>query len=124
MKQVTPGIRDAFVLVEQVLQETFLPALFQSLGERTPGRGVTRLHVKQAGLALPDPTKTAPDNWTASYTITVHLFAVIRGQEEFRSEDHSTCLQEGRMAVRKRIVLLAEDSQLDNLAGALVQGAR
>ena len=65
-----------------------MPALFQGLGEGTPGRRVTRLPVKQAGLDRPDPTKTALENWTASCVITGHLVAALRGQEEFRMADH------------------------------------
>ena len=59
---VTPGIGDASGLVEQALQETFILDIFYGLGEVTPGRGVTCLIVKQAGLALPDSTKTATEN--------------------------------------------------------------
>ena len=61
MQRVTPGIGNAFVPVEKALQEIFLPALFKGLGEGSPERGFTRLPVKQAGLALPDPTLTAPE---------------------------------------------------------------
>ena len=91
---VTLGIGDAFIPVEKSLQETFLPELFEELGEGAPGRGVTRLPVKQAGMALPDPTLTAPENWTTSCVITGHLVVVLRGQVEFRTADHSACLQE------------------------------
>ena len=52
-----PDIGDAFGPVEQVLRDAFITSLFQGLGEGTPGIGVTRLHMKQAGLALPEPTK-------------------------------------------------------------------
>ena len=62
MQRVTPNIGDAFGPVEQALQDAFIKAIFQGLGEGTPGRGVTRLPVKQAILALPDPTKMAPEN--------------------------------------------------------------
>ena len=31
---------------------------------------VTCLPIKQVGLSLPDPSQTAPENWTASYVIT------------------------------------------------------
>ena len=47
----------------QALLDAFIMVLFQVLGEGTSGRGVTRLPVKQANLTLPDPTKTAPENW-------------------------------------------------------------
>ena len=50
---------------------------------------VTRLPVKQAGLDLPDPKKTAPEKWTASCVITGHLVAVLRVEEEFHTADHS-----------------------------------
>ena len=82
MQRVTPVIGDAFGPVEKALQETFLPALFEELGEGAPERGVTRLPVKQAGLDLPDPTLTAPENRTASCVITGHLVAALRGQVE------------------------------------------
>ena len=100
MQRFTPGIGYAFGPVEQALQETFIPALFQGLGEGTPWRGVTCLHVKKSGMEIPDPTKTAPENWTASFVITVHFVAALRYQEEFRTADHSACLREGGIAVR------------------------
>ena len=92
MQRVTPGIRDDFFPVEEELRETFLPDLFQGLGEGEPGRRVTRLPVKQAGLAILDPENTAPENWMASCVITGHLVSALRGQEEFRTADHSACL--------------------------------
>ena len=83
MQRVTPDIRDAFGPVEQALMGAFIPSFFQCLGEVTPGKVVTRLPVKQAGLALPDPTKTATGDGTSSCVITGYLVAALRGQEEF-----------------------------------------
>ena len=120
MQWVTPLIRRRLRPVEQVLRETFILALFQGLGEGTPRKGVTRLPLKQAGLDLPDPMKTASDHCTASCVITGHLVAALRDQEEFRMADHSACLQEGRMVVRKRSVLLAEESLAKNFTGGPV----
>ena len=80
--------------------------------------------MKQLGLSLPHPTKIDPENCTASCVITGHLVAALRGQEELQTADHSTCLQEGRKAVRKRSVPLAEEALAKTLAGYLVQGAR
>ena len=88
VQRVTPGFGDAFGPVEVVLKEIFVPALFQGLQEGVPERGVTRLPVKQAGLALPDPSQTAPENWTASCVITGNLVAALRGQVEFRTAYH------------------------------------
>ena len=70
VQRVTPGIGDAFRTVETALKETFVLALFKGLGDGIKEQGVTRLTVKQAGLALPDPSQTAPENWTASCVIT------------------------------------------------------
>ena len=60
--------------------EAFVLALFEGLGDGAPERGVTRLSVKQAGLALPDPTQTDPEKWAASCVITGHLVAALRCQ--------------------------------------------
>ena len=99
-------------------------ALFRVLGEGAPGRGFTRLPVKQAGLDLLDLTKTATENWTASCVITGHLVSALRGQEEFQTADHSDCLCEGRTAVREWSILLAEEALVETIAGHPVQGAR
>ena len=59
VQRVTPGAGDSFDPVEKAFKETFVPALFEGLWEGVPEQGVTCLLVKQAGLALPDPSQTA-----------------------------------------------------------------
>ena len=54
MQRVTPGVGDAFGPVDEVLREIFVPALYEGMREGVPEREITRLPVKQAGLALPD----------------------------------------------------------------------
>ena len=124
MQQVTPGIRDAFDPVETVLKETFVPTLFEGMGNGVPKRGVTRLPVKQDRLDLPDPSQTSPENWTASCVIIGHSVAELRGKVEFRTEDHSTCLREGRTVVWRRGQRQAEEALTDALEGGLVLHAR
>ena len=80
VQRVTPGIGNAFGPVENLIRETFLSDIFEGLGGGAPERRVTCLSVKQAGLALPYPTLTAPENWIASCVITGHLVAALRGQ--------------------------------------------
>ena len=41
------------------------------------------LTVKQAGIALPNPTQTSGANWKAYYVITVHLVESLRVMSEF-----------------------------------------
>ena len=120
VQRVTIGINNAFRPVEMALKETFVPALFEGLGGGVPERGVTRLPVKQAGLALPDPSQTAPENWTASCVITGYLVAALRGQVEFRTADHLACLREGRTDVWQRRQQGAEEA----LTATLVGGGR
>ena len=61
VQRVTSGVGDSFGPVEEAIKETFVPALFEGLQEGVPDRGVTVLPVKQAGLALPDPSQMAPE---------------------------------------------------------------
>ena len=89
-----------------------------------PERENTRLTVKQADLALPDPVHTPPENWKAYYVITGHLVAALRGQVVFRTADHSACLRAGWLAVRHRGEKRAEEELTAALEGAPVLQAR
>ena len=71
MQRVTPDIFVAFVPVEESLQNSFLLALLQCVGEGILGWGFTCLLVNQAGLALLDSQITSPENWSASCVITL-----------------------------------------------------
>ena len=124
MQRVTLGIDDPFGTVEKALWETFVSELFEGLGEGEPERGVTRLTVKQAGLALLDPTLIAPENWTASYVITGHLVASLRGQVEFRTADHLACCRESWAAVWRWNQQRADEAMATTIARSPVQGAR
>ena len=91
VQRVTPGIGDAIRPVEKALRETFFLYLFEGLRGGAPGRGVTRLPVKQAGLALPylTLTLTVHENWTASYVSIGHLITSLRFQLGFQTANHS-----------------------------------
>ena len=124
MQRVTHGVGAAFSPVEEALREIFLTALFQGLTERLPTRANTRLPVKQAGMAIPDPVQTAPENWTASCVITGHLVADLRGQVAFPTADHTACLRGGRLAVPRRGEQRAEAALTAAVEGGPVQQAR
>ena len=94
------------------------------LREGVPEQGITRLPVKQAGLDLPNPSQTAPENWTATCIIKGHLVASSRGQVEFWTTDHSVCLREGWTTVRRRGHIRAEEALTAALEGAPVLQAR
>ena len=79
VQRVTPGIGDALGPVEEEIAKAFLPELFKEVGDGAQGRAIIHLPVKQAGMALPDLTRMAPDNWQASCFITGHLVLALRG---------------------------------------------
>ena len=110
--------------VEEEIAKAFLPALFEGVGDGAPGREITRLPAKQAGMALPDPTQTAPENWQASCVITGHLVSALRGQVPFRTADHTTCLRYGRAAVRRQNVAKSMASLETSIARAPVEVTR
>ena len=118
VQRVTQGIGDVFGTVEEEIAKAFLPALLEGVGEGAPGRAITCLPGKQAGMALPDPTRTAPDNWQASCVITGHLVSALRGQVPFRTADHAACLRDGRLEVRRKRVAKAMASLEADIAGA------
>ena len=101
MQRITPDIGTAFQLVEEELRNQFLPALFKGGASYISRRAVTVLPVKQAGIALPDPTHTTGSNWAASCVITGHLVAALRGTGEFWSGDHALLIREGRDKIRR-----------------------
>ena len=96
MKHVNPDIGMAFQVVEDVIWDIFLPDRFQGDKSQIPGRAITGLTVKKAGIAVLNPTWTVGENWTASCVITGHLVAVLRGTAKFRSVDHALLMGEGR----------------------------
>ena len=87
--------------------------------DESPGRAITCLSVKQAGLALPEPTQMAPDNWQASCVITGHLVSALRGQVPFWTADRVACLRDGRAEVRRKSVAKAMASLEATITRAL-----
>ena len=79
--------------------------------------------MNQSELALPDPTKTYPEKWTASCVITGNLVAALRGQEEFHTDNHYEILREGRGEVQNQNIVCLEVALEETLAGAPTQVA-
>ena len=66
VQDITPDIGMAFQVVEDALQDIFLPPLFQRATSQITGRAIIDQLVKQAGIALLKPTWTAGATETAS----------------------------------------------------------
>ena len=63
-------------------------------------RKILGLLVKQAGLAIQDPTLMVQKNWTVLCVVTVHLIAALWGHVDFYSRDHTQLLTNGRAEIR------------------------
>ena len=95
MQRVTLGIGMAFQPVEENLQDTFIPALFQRVTSQIPGRAITGLQVKHYGISLPNLNHTASDNCMVSCVITGHLVSALHGTADFGPGDHALFVGEG-----------------------------
>ena len=102
VQRVTPDIGMEFQVAEDALRGIFLLHFFQGATKHIPGRAITGLPVKQAGIFLPVPTRTVGANWTESCVITGYLITAIRGTAKFRSGDHDLLMREGRKDIYQR----------------------
>ena len=100
--KVTPKIGEAFHLVDEALQKSFLPSLFQGDTEKAPTWGINCLKVNHAGMDIPNPTMSDWENWSDSCLITVNMVASLKGITEFNIGYHVLILREGRGEIQRR----------------------
>ena len=124
MQRVTLDIGMAFQGAEDALRDIFLPTLFQRVTGHIPKRVITSLLVKQSGISLPDPTRTAGGNWMASCVITGHLVAALHGTDELRLVKHALLLVEGREEICQQHAEEADTTLGEAWAAALNTEAR
>ena len=108
MQRVILDIGTALHPIEDTLRNAFFPALFKGPISQIPGRAVTGLSVKQAGIVLPDPPQTAGANWMVSCVIKGKLAAALLRTAEFWLGDHELLIRKGRDETRRRH---AEDAE-------------
>jgi hypothetical protein len=104
--------------VEEALSTSFLPALFGVTEADITIRKLANLPVKKSGLAIPDPTTTADENWTTLTVVRGHLIAALRGTTEFRSADHVSTMTSARAEMRLR-KLSDSDAKLASILSPL-----
>ena len=109
--------------MEDKLCNALLPALFKGDTSQIPGRAVTGLPVKQAGIALPESTQSNGANWRESCVITGHLIEVLRGTAEFWSGDHSLLMGEVRYEIHQRHADAAETALGEDWAAMSTENA-
>ena len=88
-------ISDGFADVEKAIRTKFFPGLFDNdVGEADNFCTLLSLPVKQAGLAIPDPTISGPTSYDASILVCSHLLAAFRGTTTFSTTDHLSVRKE------------------------------
>jgi hypothetical protein len=89
VQRVVEGMGDDLSDLEKAITDLFLPSLFaDQYDESDPRHNLSKLPVKFAGLALPDPVASSDNNFEASTLVCSHLLAAFRGVEPFSSEEH------------------------------------
>jgi hypothetical protein len=105
-----PEIGEKFAAVEKIILAEFVPVLFDDMiQECDKHRTLTGLPVKNAGLALPNPTTSAEGNHETSTLVCSHLLAAFRDIKEFQSEEHeSICRSVLAELMKQKMVQLNE----------------
>ena len=109
---MTPGLSDEFDDLETGISTEFIPIILGQTDIAPELRALTALPVKHAGLALPNPTTTANQNYQASTLICSHLISAIRGHSTFSSHTHQQTLTAGKAELVQR-KQASNDKELD-----------
>ncbi len=123
LQRITDGLGGEFHGVEEALSTSFLPALFGVSEADITVRKLASLPVKKSGLAIPDPTTTADENWTTLTVVCGHLIVALLGTTEFRSADHVSTMTSARAEMRLR-KLSDSDAKLATILSPLSNDRR
>jgi hypothetical protein len=93
-------------VVKHEISDLFLLALFADKFDKSNTYcNLTKLPVKHAGLALPNPVATSDNNYEMSTLMCSHLIAALQGVKTFNSTDH--------LSVRKTITAELKIRQIE-----------
>jgi hypothetical protein len=110
VQRVVQGCGASFEELKAAIDDQFLPALFDEPLDpddpTDPRLDLSRLPVKQAGLAIADPTASADENYLSSTVLCSHIRAALLGDKEFSSADHASAIKAARREMRERKSLL------------------
>jgi hypothetical protein len=86
---VVGDLLGSFSEVESAIRNEIFPALFKDKQEADDSFStLLGLPIKQAGVALANPTELGQANYEASILVCSHLLAAFRGRVEFSTTDH------------------------------------
>ena len=87
--------------MEESLQQLSLPALFCCATDSITESSTTCLPVTKDGQDIPNTTLSTSDNIAASYVITGHLFATLRGWTYLSTGYYTLITKEGHGDIRR-----------------------
>jgi hypothetical protein len=112
LQRVTDRIGTEFVVVESSLKDNFLPALLGLNKVEQPLRDLLAFPVKDAGLALPNPTSSTRGNFTASTIVCGNLVVLLKERAMFNGAEHTSVIKEGHSAIRMSKVAMHDGELL------------
>ena len=91
-------INSLYQPIESALDQKFIPSLFLIEQENLIPelRNLTKLPVKDCGIALPDPTQTASANNKTSKQATTHLTQALLGKVAWNIDTHKETMAEAK----------------------------
>jgi hypothetical protein len=95
VQRVVKDICGSFIGLEEALSKAFLPSLFHdAFDDDDPCRKLATLHVKFAGLAIPNSVISSNPNYKASTLMCSHIIAAICGMATFGSLEHKEVIRD------------------------------
>jgi hypothetical protein len=94
LQRVVPNIDDMFQPLEDMINSSFIPALFGTSTQESVDdlRPLLALPVKLAGLAVPNPVSTCAGNYQNSTVMSSHLLLAVQEKIPFSFQAHQdTC---------------------------------
>ena len=91
-------INSLYQPIESALDQKFIPSLFlmEQENQIPELRNLTKLPVKDCGIALPDPTQTASANNKTSKQATTHLTQALLGKVAWDIDTHKETMAEAK----------------------------
>ena len=102
----------------------FLSDLFKGSTAEVPMRGIIRPTVKQARLEIPNLALSTWENWADSCVVIGHMVAACHRRKEFKTEDHTMILQEGRGQIRCQHMHNAQMALKEDMSSDPAQDSR
>ena len=113
VQRTIENIGGSFAPIEQAISKEFIPTLFDRTDfndtDKQHLRNVFSLPVKEAGLAISNPTTTAETNFKSSTLITTHIVAALRGRTKFEHHKHVQISRQCRSELRQRKKTASEE---------------